>query len=81
MLKARRADIKHIEDAIAGAVLSSTTMGDMKIKHPEIPPEVLTAAAMLAIQSVTMALYGVNDVAIPDDITHFINFAENEKVP
>jgi len=72
MLKVRRADIQHIEDAIAGAVLSSTTMGDKQIRHPEIPATALAAAAMLAIQSVTMALYGPNDIACPSDVHHII---------
>jgi hypothetical protein len=70
VIKVRRAEIDGIERSIAHAVLTSTTMRDQSIKHPKIPPAVLTAAALLAIQSVTMALYGVNDVAVPSDVQH-----------
>jgi hypothetical protein len=70
MLKVQRIKIMAVERAIVDAVTSATTMRDDQISHPEIPPEALTAAAMLAIQAVTMALYGPNDVACPSDVQH-----------
>ncbi len=70
MIKVDRAKICEIESAISRAILTSTTMDDQSIRHPKIPPAALTAAAMLALQSVTMALYGANDVATPSDVQH-----------
>jgi hypothetical protein len=70
VIKVQRAKIAAIEDALHEAVMTSTSMANLAIKHPKIPPAALTAAAMLAIQSVTMALYGADDIATPSDVHH-----------
>jgi hypothetical protein len=70
VIKVERAKIAAVEDALHEAVMTSTATAGLAIKHPKIPPVALAAAAMLAIQSVTMALYGADDVATPSDVHH-----------
>lgn len=59
-------------------MLTATTIGGSKIVVPAISQKSLDAAALLAIQSVTMDVFGVHDVATPSDVLHFSNFMKGE---
>lgn len=78
MIRIDQSCIDAVSVAIGHAMLTATTTTGSKISVPAIPQQSLDAAALLAIQSVTMAVFGVNDVAIPSDIYHFTNFTEGK---
>ncbi len=78
MIRIDRSHIDDISRAIGLAMLTATTTTGSKISVPAIPQRDLDTASILAIQSVTMAVFGISDVAIPSDVWHFSNFMEDK---
>jgi hypothetical protein len=59
-------------------MLTATDLRGLKIIVPDIPQRSLDMAALLAIQSVTMEVFGLNDVATPSDVLHFSDFGKGD---
>jgi hypothetical protein len=77
MIRIDRKAIDLAKSSLFMAFGSAKTNTGLKLKI-EVRDDILEKAVMLALQSLTMDVISVSDVAVPSDIGHLDNFGDSE---
>ncbi len=74
MIKIDRKQIDWAKESLSVAFATARSPSGMKISTPAPTDLVLEKAVMLALNSMTMDLLNINDVAVPSDVKHLTGF-------